>query len=90
VPIASPEPLARRVGRRIADLRVAAQISQEEFARRLRLSDRALRSIEAGERNLTLSSLERIALALDVEAAALFEPATDERPRRVRRRRRTP
>lgn len=65
--------LLRQVGRRIAELRGERGLTQEALAARLRMSDRYLRRIEAGEINLTLASLARIANRLDVPIAAFLE-----------------
>lgn len=65
--------LLRHVGRRIAQLRSEGGLTQEELAARLRISDRYLRRIEAGEMNLTLWSLAKIANKLGVGMAAFLE-----------------
>lgn len=66
--------LLRDVGRQIAGLRVSRNMTQERFAERLRVSTRYVRRIEAGEENLSLASLARIASCLRVPVARLFLP----------------
>lgn len=64
--------LLHGVGRRIAELRLENGLTQEELAARLRMSDRYLRRIEAGEINLTLWSLARVANRLGVPMTSFF------------------
>jgi transcriptional regulator with XRE-family HTH domain len=66
-------PLRRRVGRRVADLRIAAGITQDELAGQLGVSLRYVQRVEAGRENLSLSSLSTLAKALAVDAAAFFQ-----------------
>lgn len=63
--------LARAVGRRIAELRVERSLTQQRFADTLRVTVDYVRLVERGA-NLTLSSLERFARALDVPVAELL------------------
>ncbi|MFI5301728.1 MAG: helix-turn-helix domain-containing protein [Polyangiales bacterium] len=51
---------------RIAAVRRAAGVTQEALAVRVGTSPRALQRIEAGEQNLTLKTVARIAAALGV------------------------
>lgn len=64
--------LQRRVGRRIAELRVGRGDTQESFAEKLRLSTRYVQNVEQGRENLTLASLLRFADALDVSPSDLL------------------
>ncbi|PWD52335.1 XRE family transcriptional regulator [Serinibacter arcticus] len=59
--------LQRRVGRRVHDLRMARGLSQEAFALQLGVHRTHLGSIERGERNLTLQSVEGLAERLGVD-----------------------
>ena len=71
------ERLLRKVGRRVAKLREERGITQEELAVRLRVDDRYVRRIEAGEVNVSLWYLARIANVLRVQMGAFFDsPAT--------------
>lgn len=79
------------VGRRIAELRAARGLTQEQLLPLLGLTDvKHLQKIEAGRLNLTVRSLVGIASALGCESvASLFvEPASREvrrgRPRKAR------
>lgn len=85
--------LQRRVGQRIAEARRARGLTQEALSLRLKQDPRALQHIEAGEQNLTLQSLEKIAraLALPVDellgaslgSAPMLRATDDTRPRIV-------
>lgn len=81
MPVAHRRQLLRDVGRRIAEARAERGLTQEALAARLSMSDRYLRRIEAGEINLTLVSLARIARKLRVPLSALLEaPRQRRRP----------
>jgi len=79
------------LGKRIRLLREAAGYSQESFASHADIDRAAYGKLERGEVNLTLLSLARIAVALEVDLSTLFagvELATDEviaTPRKPRR-----
>ena len=82
--------LLDRVGRRVAELRVARGWTQEQFAERARLDPRDFQKIEAGELPLTLRRLLRLANALEVDPQELLRdsakvPAGAVVPRRTRR-----
>lgn len=83
-----PRRLLRDVGRRIAEARRRRGLTQEQLAELLRVSERYLRRIEAGEENLTLMSLARIADKLGTPVAALLDAAPE--PPKRRRPRPTP
>lgn len=72
------------VGRRIAELRLAAGHTQESFARALGTSPQYAQRLEAGL-NLTLHSLVKVANALSVPVSALLEPTAHRRPTRAGR-----
>jgi transcriptional regulator with XRE-family HTH domain len=75
----------RDVGRRIAELRQDAGLTQQEFAERLEMSGQYLRRVEAGEVNLSVRSLVKFAQAIRVEVEELFAlPRDRKRPGRGR------
>ena len=76
--------LAMRVAKRIAYLRTASGITQEELASRLEIALKNVQRIESGRQNLTLSSVERIAVALRVDVRELFAKATAARQPEMR------
>ena len=60
------------VGQRIARVRKARGLTQEQLAEELRIAARALQKIESGSANLTLRTVARLASALQIEPAALI------------------
>lgn len=62
-----------QLGEQIRRLREAAGISQEAFAAQANIDRAAYGKLERGEVNLTLLTLARVAVTLDVELAMLFE-----------------
>lgn len=63
--------ICRYVGRRIAKARIAQQMTQEGLAELVDIDPRHVQLIEAGQRNLTLGSLVRLANALRVRVDSL-------------------
>jgi transcriptional regulator with XRE-family HTH domain len=74
-------PLCRSVGRRVAELRVAAALTQDALGVRLGVSLRYVQRMEAGEENLSLVSLHHLAKILRVPVSALFEAPHTSKPR---------
>jgi transcriptional regulator with XRE-family HTH domain len=66
------EPVERDVGRRIRELRDGRGLSLKSLAERCGLSLNAISRIERGESSATVSSLHRIAAALDVPITDFF------------------
>lgn len=62
----------RNVGRRVAELRARAGLTQERLAERLGLSVKYIQRVEGGGENLTVRSLARIAGLLGVAVTELF------------------
>lgn len=65
-------PTLRRLGSRVRGLRKAASLSQEELARRAQLDPKHVQTVEAGEANVTVSTLLGLADGLQCEIADLF------------------
>ncbi|MDT9591582.1 helix-turn-helix transcriptional regulator [Nocardioides zeae] len=59
--------LQRTVGRNLRAYREARGLSQEAFAERLGVHRTYMGSVERGERNLTLQTVERLAFQLSVQ-----------------------
>jgi transcriptional regulator with XRE-family HTH domain len=77
-----------RIGRRVAELRAERGWTQAAFAERMGIATKYLQRIEAGDENLTVSSLLRLAEALAVELEELFVPPTTlRRPGRPQKKR---
>jgi transcriptional regulator with XRE-family HTH domain len=69
--------LQRILGRNLRAYRKARGLSQEAFADVLGVHRTYMGSVERGERNLTMQSLERIAERLGVEPLSLLAPTSD-------------
>jgi transcriptional regulator with XRE-family HTH domain len=74
------EDLVQRVTQRLGQLRHEAKITQQELAEVLEVPVQHVSRIEGGQ-NVTLATLERIAIALGMHVSVIFEPA-DEGPRK--------
>lgn len=61
------------VGRRIRHLRNEIGISQEELADRAGIDRTYITSVECGKRNISIVNVEKIANALGVTLAKLFD-----------------
>lgn len=66
------ETLLKNVGQRIAKIREARELKQENVATILDISTTAYGKIERGETDVNLSRLEEIASVLEVDLAAFF------------------
>jgi len=64
--------LQKTLGRNLRRLRESQGMSQEDFADKLGYHRTYLGGVERGERNLTLRSVERIAILTGVEALSLL------------------
>lgn len=69
--------LVRTLSDNLRRLRGEHKLSQEALAERCGLHRTYIGSIERGERNATLSSLEAIAMSLDVPVASLLSNDTE-------------
>lgn len=68
--------LAADVGERIRCAREAAGFTQRELARRMGTSQAAIDRLESGGVGATLTTLQRVATALDLEVAVELRAAT--------------
>ena len=65
--------IQRRFGARMRELRTDRGLSQEALALKCDLDRTYIGGVERGERNISLVNTYRIADALEIPAAALFE-----------------
>jgi transcriptional regulator with XRE-family HTH domain len=72
--------LQRTVGRNIRRIRATRGLSQEELAELIGNHRTYVGSVERGERNLSLRSLERLADSLGVDPVALLAPPAPGEP----------
>lgn len=68
--------VSTRFGRAVREKRVAAGLTQEELADRCGIDRSYMGGVERGERNPTLSVIERISEGLGVTLAELFSYST--------------
>lgn len=61
-----------KFGKRIKELRLDENISQEELAFRCQLSKNYVSDVERGTRNITLKVVEKFAIGLKVPVQYLF------------------
>jgi len=76
--VAAPKPsetAAKRLGAAVRRLRKAKKLTQEKLAERADLSTNSVGSIERGENDVTISTLRRVAAALDCTASTLLDAA---------------
>lgn len=71
--------LRKQLGRVIRRLRLADGYSQESFADAIGVHRNYMGTVERGETNITLDSLEKIARGLGVSVIALMREAEKER-----------
>lgn len=68
------KPLRSVLGAQVRALRRSRGLTQEGLAEELGVTPRYLAGIERGERNLTLDSVDALAVQLGVDALALLDP----------------
>ncbi|MNJ07656.1 anaerobic benzoate catabolism transcriptional regulator [compost metagenome] len=73
----------QHVSQNIRRLRHAAELSQSALAEKSGVSRRMLVAIEAGEKNVSLTTLDRIAEALDVAFTDLIQAPDNRDPSRI-------
>ena len=80
-----PAQFQRQVGRRIAQLRREAGLTQAKLAERLGMAIPNVQRIERGAQNVTVQTIARLAGALRVAPLKLLEPPDDGPAQPVRR-----
>ena len=60
-------------GKRIRELRIQHNISQEKFALRIDMDRTYLASVESGKRNISLENISKIADGFGITLEKLFE-----------------
>lgn len=66
--------LRQKVGNRIRALRKARGLTQQQLAELSNLDDAYIGSVERGERNISLDTLEKVIIAFDIQPTELFLP----------------
>jgi transcriptional regulator with XRE-family HTH domain len=86
MPSSAPEAVSEvDVGERLRDIRRLRQATLRTIAERAGVSESFLSQVERGRASASIASLRRIAGALGVSVADLFEPSGPPRPRVLRR-----
>jgi DNA-binding Xre family transcriptional regulator len=62
-----------KVGKQIQKLRIERDISQQDLAAKCDFEKSNMSRLEAGKVNCTLSTLNKVAIALEVEVEELFK-----------------
>ena len=71
-------PVRKRIAVRIRLFRSCRGLSQEALAQRSGLSTRHLQKLEAGQLNVTIGSLVKLAIALEVDISQMFAQGLEE------------
>ena len=87
-PVEDPDDVIEKLGRRIAELRADAGLTQAEVAERIETAVSNYQRIEHGLQNLTIRTLVKISTALGVPVIRLFERPSTARSGRGRPRKR--
>ena len=64
--------IAKQLGKRIRELRVAKGFSQEKFALLIEMDRTYFSSVESGKRNVSIKNIKKIADGLNVTISELF------------------
>ena len=62
-----------KVGKRIQEIRIEKNLSQQDLAAKCNFEKSNMSRLEAGRANATLSTLEIVSKALDVDVIELFK-----------------
>ena len=65
--------IKEKVGKKIKELRTEAGLTQMELAGRASLDRTYINSVENGRRNISITNIEKIANAFNINISALFE-----------------
>lgn len=65
--------LKKIIGERIREIRLIKGMTQEELSLKAKMNRSYLVRVESGSRNITLSNLEKIIVALDVTYYSFFQ-----------------
>lgn len=65
--------LQEKVGKRIQEIRIEKKITQQELASKCNFENSNMSRLEAGRANATLSTLEKVCEALEININELFK-----------------
>lgn len=66
------DPAARAVGKRVKELREAADMTQEDLGHKAKLSAKFISQVETGQANPSIGVVARLSAALDLPLSAFF------------------
>lgn len=67
------ETIQQKVGKRIQEIRIQKNISQQDLASKCNFEKSNMSRLEKGNANATLSTLEKVCAALQIELIELFK-----------------
>lgn len=67
------ETIQQKVGKRIAEIRIEKNISQQDLASKCNFEKSNMSRLEKGNSNATLSTLEKVCEALQIDLIELFK-----------------
>lgn len=65
--------LLLKIGKRIKELRLDSNLSQEKFALKINMDRTYFASVESGKRNISILNLEKIANGFDITLSELLK-----------------
>ena len=65
--------ITEKLGKRIKELRLKMQQSQEKFALSIAMDRTYFASVESGKRNISIKNIEKIAKGLNIALEELFK-----------------
>jgi len=65
--------IRNKVGQRIKELRLEQGLSQEKLASKSEVNRTYIASVENGKRNISILTLEKIIISLDISFSKFFE-----------------
>ncbi|MCO6174433.1 helix-turn-helix domain-containing protein [Flavobacterium sp. NRK F10] len=63
----------KKIGKRIQELRELQNLSQQDFAAKINYDKSNMSRLESGKTNMTVTTLEKVSKALNVELVELFK-----------------
>ena len=75
--------LLEEFGERVKDLRKNIGLSQEKFALKINMDRTYLASVEAGNRNISLRNIEKIADGFGISISELFQGVGNEKKQKI-------
>lgn len=67
------EPVYRQFGAKVESMRAVMMITQEDLAKRVKLTRASITNIEAGKQRVLLADVERFAIALGISPRSLMK-----------------